>query len=90
MARANPDNQALEEIGKYASALRYSLIAFVVGGAFVSMQYNEMVWHLLALSIALDAIARKAVADHLHVRETTEQAVDDPSSGNDERVVVPA
>ena len=83
LTRANPENEALEEIGKYASALRYSLIAFIVGGTFVSMQYNEMVWHLLALSFALDTIARKAVEDHLDVQETTEQAVDDPSSGND-------
>ena len=71
MSRANPDNQALQEIGKYASALRYSLIAFIVGGAFVTMQYNEMVWHLLALSSALDAIAKKAAEDHPHVEATT-------------------
>ncbi len=71
LARANPDNEALEEIGKYASALRYSLIAFIVGGAFVTMQYNELVWHLFALSAALDAIAKKAAEDHPHVEATT-------------------
>ncbi len=86
MTRANPDNQALQEIGMYASALRYSLIAFIVGGAFVTMQYNEMVWHLLALSIALDAITRKVVIDHQHAAETTEKAAGDSSSGNVELV----
>jgi hypothetical protein len=88
MARANPENEEFEELGKYASGLRYSLIAFVVGGSFVSMQYNEMVWHILAMSIALDAIARKAAEDHL--REGTEQTVDDRLARPDNVLAGPA
>jgi probable O-glycosylation ligase (exosortase A-associated) len=78
LARAHPESEALAEMGRYASALRYSLVAFIVGGTFVSMQYNEMIWHLLSLSIALEAIARRTVAD-LSNRETAETtAVDAP------------
>ncbi len=51
----------MQEIGQYAAALRLSLIAFVVGGSFVTIHYNEMVWHLVALSIVVDVLARKSV-----------------------------
>lgn len=63
LVRDHPDNRELQDIGRYAVALRYSLVAFVVGGSFVSLQYNEMLWHLLSLTIALDALARKAALE---------------------------
>jgi probable O-glycosylation ligase (exosortase A-associated) len=45
------------ELNKSANALETSLIAFIVGGSFVPWQYNEMLWHVIGLSIALQCIA---------------------------------
>jgi hypothetical protein len=41
----------------YAIALESSLVAFIVGGSFVSFQYCEMLWHFFALSVALERVA---------------------------------
>jgi O-antigen ligase len=48
-----------EDLGKFATALESSFVPFAVGGTFVVFQYNEMVWHYIGLTIALDAIARE-------------------------------
>ena len=61
LARANSQNEELQEIGQYAAALRLSLIAFFVGGSFVSIYHNEMMWHLVALSMVVEVLARKSV-----------------------------
>ena len=44
-------------LGPYAVALESSLLAFMVGGSFVSFQYCEMLWHYFALTIALERVA---------------------------------
>lgn len=44
-------------LGAYAVALESSLLAFMVGGSFVSFQYSEMLWHYFALTIALERVA---------------------------------
>jgi probable O-glycosylation ligase (exosortase A-associated) len=44
-------------IGSYAIALESSLIAFIVGGSFVSFHYCEMLWHFFGLTIALERVA---------------------------------
>jgi probable O-glycosylation ligase (exosortase A-associated) len=44
-------------IGPYAIALESSLVAFIVGGSFVSFHYCEMLWHFFALTIALERVA---------------------------------
>ena len=43
------------------STIEGGLVAFAVGGTFLPFQYTEMLWHVLALSMALDAIARKVL-----------------------------
>ncbi len=48
---------ALVDFGKSAVAIQTSLTAFVVGGIFVPFQYNEMLWHLIGLSIVLKRLA---------------------------------
>jgi probable O-glycosylation ligase (exosortase A-associated) len=58
------------ELAPYAIALESSLIAFVVGGSFVSFQYCEMLWHFFALTIALE---RVAVAEAVTVPAPAEQ-----------------
>lgn len=49
-------------LGPYAIGLESALIAFMVGGSFVSFQYNEMLWHFFALTMALEAVAVKEAA----------------------------
>ncbi|MGE0864399.1 MAG: putative O-glycosylation ligase, exosortase A system-associated [Vicinamibacterales bacterium] len=49
-------------LGPYAIGLESALIAFIVGGSFVSFQYNEMLWHFFALTMALEAVAVKEAA----------------------------
>jgi putative inorganic carbon (HCO3(-)) transporter len=50
------------ELRAYGNALETSLIVFVVGATFLSMQYLEMLWHFVGLSIALYGILVKATA----------------------------
>ena len=50
------DTGALD-FGKSAIAIQTSLIAFVVGGFFIPLQYNEMLWHLIGLSMVLRRLA---------------------------------
>jgi putative inorganic carbon (hco3(-)) transporter len=48
---------------KYAVALQTSLITFIVGGIFISFQYNEMFWHIIGLTIVLERLARQRRAE---------------------------
>jgi O-antigen ligase len=59
MARGRPDMLSLATL---ATALEAGLVAAAVGGAFVIFQYNEMLWHWFALSIATEQIARERAA----------------------------
>jgi probable O-glycosylation ligase (exosortase A-associated) len=49
----------LRHLNVYANALISSLVVYVVGGSFLSYQYNEMAWHLFGLSTALYFIASR-------------------------------
>jgi putative inorganic carbon (HCO3(-)) transporter len=49
-------------LGAYAIAFETSLVAFIVGGSFVSFQYCEMLWHFFALTIALERVAATEAA----------------------------
>ena len=62
-----------EELRTYAIALEASFAAALVGGSFVSFQYNEMMWHFVGLSIALETIAMKPV-ETLEPEEEMESA----------------
>lgn len=53
----------LPDLATYAYSLQMSLVAFLVGATFLSVQYLEMVWHLFGLSIALTHIVRTAQTD---------------------------
>jgi O-antigen ligase len=59
------DRSALWELGQSAFALEASLIVFLVGGGFVIFQYNEMLWHYIGLTIALEEIATQRILDTL-------------------------
>jgi probable O-glycosylation ligase (exosortase A-associated) len=51
-----------EELGAYATGLESSLVAFIVGGSFVSFHYCEMLWHFFGLTMALEAVAVRDAA----------------------------
>jgi len=55
ISRKRPE---LRELRIYANAIISALVVFVVSGTFMSFQYNEMAWHLIALSAALRLITR--------------------------------
>ena len=65
-----------ESLGHYATGLESSLIAFCVGGTFVSFHYSEMLWHFFALTIALE---RVAMVEAVAVREQRQQAAQPPA-----------
>jgi probable O-glycosylation ligase (exosortase A-associated) len=50
-------------LGPYAIALESALVAFIVGGSFVSFHYCEMLWHYFALTMALERVAVMAAAE---------------------------
>lgn len=58
-ARIGPEHA---ELVHFAFAIEAALIVFAVGGSFLPVQYMEMVWHVFALAIALDSMARGAQA----------------------------
>jgi probable O-glycosylation ligase (exosortase A-associated) len=45
-----------------AGALQTALVTVAVGGAFLSYQYVEILWHFIALSFAMERIAVRAAA----------------------------
>jgi putative inorganic carbon (HCO3(-)) transporter len=73
-------------LGPYAIALESSLIAFMVGGSFVSFQYNEMLWHFFALSVALDRVAvAEAAANRIRREEQERSPIDVPPEADPDR-----
>jgi hypothetical protein len=68
-------------LGHYATGLQSALIAFIVGGSFVSFQYNEMLWHVFGLTIALDHVAASEAARirDEKARESTPTVVAEPA-----------
>jgi putative inorganic carbon (HCO3(-)) transporter len=53
---------AARDLRAYSSAMFASLVAYVVAMTFLSGQYLEMFWHLVGLSMALDAIRAGATS----------------------------
>lgn len=51
-----------ESLGAYAVGLESALVAFMIGGTFVPFHYVEMLWHFLALTMALENIAAAQAA----------------------------
>jgi putative inorganic carbon (HCO3(-)) transporter len=73
-----------EPLGAYAVGFESALVAFIVGGSFVSFQYCEMLWHFFALSIALERVAvAEAAANRVRRDEEARAAVAAPSPSPD-------
>ena len=56
-ARAATARGAPKVFETYALALEMGLVAFAVGGSFVILHTNELVWHFIGLTMALHALA---------------------------------
>jgi O-antigen ligase len=50
------------DLRHWAVAIESCLVVFVVAGTFVTVQYTEIVWHMMGLSAALHAMVRQARA----------------------------
>jgi probable O-glycosylation ligase (exosortase A-associated) len=61
-------------LGAYAIGLESSLVAFMIGGSFVSFHYCEMLWHFFALSVALERVAVAEAAVNRARREEQQRA----------------
>ena len=59
-ARAAPDDEELARLARYGTAIGTSLWTFAVGGSFTALQYNEMMWHFVGLSIVVDLLSQRA------------------------------
>ena len=46
-------------IGDLAKMIRVSFVAYAVGGAFLSLAYFDLPWHLLGIVVLLDQLARQ-------------------------------
>ena len=51
-----------ESLRRPAVALQASLVVFLVGGTFLQLQYLEMLWHFIGLSIVLRRFSEEASA----------------------------
>ncbi len=66
-------------LAPYAIALESSLVAFIVGGTFVSFHYCEMLWHFFALTIALERVAvTEAAAEQVRAAQQRVETVREP------------
>ena len=59
LAKKNPE---LQNLGHFAVAIEGALVAFAVGGTFVTFQYVEMLWHTLALAMVINRLAAERAA----------------------------
>ena len=57
--RAASGRHDLKDLRLYANALISALAVYAVAGSFLSHQYSEMAWHLVALTCALKLICSK-------------------------------
>jgi putative inorganic carbon (hco3(-)) transporter len=69
-----------EELGRYAVAFETAVVAFMVGGSFVSFHYSEMLWHYFALTIALERVAVTEAALHRVRVEQAQPLTTEPQS----------
>src|SRR5690606_22120049 len=53
----------LTDIATFATHMQTSVLVFMLGGTFLSAQYLELLWHMVGLTIALENIHARAMAD---------------------------
>lgn len=55
--------RGLSDIAAYAGHLQTSVLVFMVGGSFLNLQYLELLWHVIGLTVALESIYLRAAAN---------------------------
>jgi putative inorganic carbon (hco3(-)) transporter len=58
-----------QDLGHYASALEAALAVFAVGGTFVHIQYTEMLWHIVGLTMAVHFQTSEQMARSVEEKE---------------------
>jgi hypothetical protein len=53
----------LDELARYAAGLNAAFLTYVVGASFVTLQYSDLLWHMMTLSFILLRIARAELAE---------------------------
>jgi probable O-glycosylation ligase (exosortase A-associated) len=76
VARLAKKGRVPMEFHHYAVSLQSALTACMIGGAFVPFQYTEMLWHFIAITMALRTLALKT-ADAPAVTVTPAKTADD-------------
>jgi len=59
-AKRHPELRWMEDLGRM---LKVSLVAYLVGGAFLSLSYFDLPWHLVAISCIMAAIQKRHFAE---------------------------
>jgi probable O-glycosylation ligase (exosortase A-associated) len=59
--RRSARDPALKDFRAYAGAMQATLVVYVVGVTFLNGQYNEMFWHFIGLTVALDGAYASAL-----------------------------
>jgi O-antigen ligase len=69
-------------LSQSATALETSLIVFLVGGNFINIQFNEMLWHYIGFTIVLEGLAIQYVSAAVSVPSAVPQvaAIETPVS----------
>ncbi|HEX5069855.1 MAG TPA: O-antigen ligase family protein, partial [Vicinamibacterales bacterium] len=77
LARTRPD---MRNLVIYGTALEGALVVFGIGGSFVPHQYNEMLWHFIALTAVMDRLVRDRMRSPLPVPAAPPQRVERASA----------
>lgn len=56
LSKGRPD---MENLAIYGTIMEAQVLVFAIGGTFITLQYKEFIWHVMALSMALDLIVRE-------------------------------
>ena len=59
------------EFYHYAVAIQTAFASCVVGGSFLPWQYTEMLWHFIALTMALRLIAQRSLVKKVEEPDAT-------------------
>ncbi|MDO9047794.1 MAG: putative O-glycosylation ligase, exosortase A system-associated [Methylobacter sp.] len=59
----------LKELNFLARMIQVSLIAYLVGGAFLSLSYFDLPWHLVSFVVILETILAKQYSDYLSLNK---------------------
>ncbi|MDZ7782428.1 MAG: hypothetical protein U5K56_05615 [Halioglobus sp.] len=58
MTRDDPDRR---DFNFLARMLKISMVAFMAGGAFLSLAYFDLAWHIMAITVAMTQLTRNQV-----------------------------